>query len=116
MNGESLENTTQATDATGTTENQAQAGKTYTQEEFDKHMAGMRKAIEQKFERQFSELGDLNELRQLKRITERLNTQYHQYEFLWSHPKYGGHSTAVPVIIQQDQKRLESIRNRTKSR
>jgi hypothetical protein len=54
--------------------------------------------------------------RQLKRITQRLNTQYHQYEFLWSHPKYGGHSTEVPVIIQQDQKRLESIRNRTKSR
>jgi hypothetical protein len=71
MNGESLENTTQATDATGTTENQAQAGKTYTQEEFDKHMAGMRKAMEQKFERQFSELGDLNELRQLKTQAEK---------------------------------------------
>jgi hypothetical protein len=54
--------------------------------------------------------------RQLKRITQRLNQTYPQYEFLWSHPKYGGHSTAVPVIIQQDQKRLESIRNRTKSR
>lgn len=50
--------------------------------------------------------------RQLKRITERLNRDYPQYEFLWSHPKHGYNSTPVPVIIQQDQKRLESIRNR----
>ena len=48
--------------------------------------------------------------RQLKRITERLNNTYPELEFLWSHPRYGGNSTSVPVIIQQDQKQLESIR------
>lgn len=45
---------------------QAEQTKTYTQEEFDKHMAGMRKSIESKFEKQFAELGDLDELKQLK--------------------------------------------------
>lgn len=68
MDGESLENS-QATDATKTqtTENQAQADtKYYTQDEFDKHMAGMRKAIESKFEKRLAELGDLDELKQLK--------------------------------------------------
>ena len=44
--------------------------KTYTQEEFDKHMAGMRKSIESKFEKQFAELGDLDELKQLKTAAE----------------------------------------------
>ena len=66
MDGNTMETQTQATDATGTTENQATAAKTYTQEEFDRHMAGMRKAIESKFEKQFAELGDLSELKQLK--------------------------------------------------
>lgn len=66
MDGNALEQNTAATDATDSTENQAQAAKTYTQEEFDKHMAGMRKAIESRFEKQFAELGDLSELRQLK--------------------------------------------------
>lgn len=50
--------------------------------------------------------------RQLKKITNRLNRDYPLLEFLWSHPKYGYNSTPVPVIIQQDRKRLESIRNR----
>ena len=45
---------------------QEAAEKTYTQAEFDRHMAGMRKSIESKFEKQFAELGDLEELRQLK--------------------------------------------------
>jgi hypothetical protein len=71
MDGESLENQTQATDATASTENQGTATKTYTQEEFDQHMAGMRKAIEQKFEKRFNELGDLDELKQLKANAEK---------------------------------------------
>lgn len=44
------------------TENQAQAEKTYTQKELDAMMARMRA----KYEKQFSDLGDLNELKQLK--------------------------------------------------
>lgn len=63
MSDEIMETNTEATDAP----QQSQAGaKTYTQEEFDRHMAGMRKSIEAKFEKQLGELGDLNELRQLK--------------------------------------------------
>lgn len=72
MDGETLDQKTQATDATGTTENQAaESTRYYTQEEFDKHMAGMRKALEQKFEKKFSELGDIEELKQLKATAEK---------------------------------------------
>lgn len=72
MDGETLENNQEATDAQAQTENQAQQSeKYYTQAEFDKHMAGMRKAIESKFERQFAELGDLQELKQMKATAEK---------------------------------------------
>jgi hypothetical protein len=71
MDGQSLEQN-QATDATGTTENQAgESARYYTQEEFDKHMAGMRKAIESKFQKQFAELGDIDELKQIKASAEK---------------------------------------------
>ncbi len=65
---EEIMETTSATDAP--IENQ-EAGKTYTQEEFDRHMSGLRKSLESKFERQFSELGDLDELKQLKATAEK---------------------------------------------
>lgn len=65
-----------ATDAPVQTENQAtESTKYYTQEEFDKHMAGMRKSIESKFERQLAELGDLNELKELKQRAEQQKTE-----------------------------------------
>lgn len=54
------------TESTDTPQNSQAGAKTYTQEEFDRHMAGLRKSIESKFEKQFAELGDLNELKQLK--------------------------------------------------
>lgn len=73
MDGQSLENNTQATEATQTQDNAADT-RYYTQEEFDKHMAGMRKAIESKFEKKFSELGDLDELKQLKVNAEQQRT------------------------------------------
>lgn len=75
MDGNTMEQS-QVTDTTETqtTENQA-AVKTYTQEEFDKHMSGMRKSIEAKFEKQFSELGDLTELKQLKVNAEKAQTE-----------------------------------------
>jgi hypothetical protein len=57
------ETTNETTDAP---QSQATAEKTYTQEEFDRHMSGMRKSIENKFAKQFEDLGDLNDLRQLK--------------------------------------------------
>ena len=55
-----------ATDAVVDTESQATSSKTYTQEEFDKHMAGMKAAIAKKYEKQLAELGDLEELKSLK--------------------------------------------------
>lgn len=54
----------QATDAA--VENQEPAAKTYTQEEFDNHMAGLKASLSKRFEKQISELGDLDELKQLK--------------------------------------------------
>jgi hypothetical protein len=66
-----LSATENATDATGqTSENQAQ-GRTYTQDEFDNHMAGLKSSITKKFERQFEELGDIGELKKLKSDAEK---------------------------------------------
>lgn len=63
MSDQSLD-TNLATDATET--NQAQATKTYTQEEFDNHMAGLKNSLTKKFSKQFEDLGDIEELRALK--------------------------------------------------
>jgi len=61
-----------ATDATSThTENQAPTAKTYTQEEFDRHMAGLKSSLTKKYEKVFNELGDLDELRNLKSEAEK---------------------------------------------
>jgi methionyl-tRNA synthetase len=57
---------------TGSSENTNQAAtKTYTQEEFDNHMARMKSSITKKYEKTFSELGDIDELRALKADAER---------------------------------------------
>lgn len=61
-----------ATDAaSGNTENQAQATKTYSQEEFDRHMAGMKNSIQKKYDKILGELGDLDEIRALKADAEK---------------------------------------------
>jgi hypothetical protein len=54
---------------TGASENN-QAAKTYTQEEFDKHMAGLRASMQKKFEKTLSDLGDIEELKTLKQTAE----------------------------------------------
>lgn len=64
-----------ATDAVVDTESQATATKTYTQEEFDKHMAGMKAAIAKKYEKQLAELGDIEELKALKQQAEAKRTE-----------------------------------------
>jgi hypothetical protein len=56
----------QATDAAGTTENQAQASKSYTQEEVDGMMARMRGSLEKKLLKPYQDLGDPEELRSIK--------------------------------------------------
>lgn len=57
----------QATDATSNdAENQAQAARTYSQEEVDNMMARMRGSLEKKLLKPYADLGDPDELRQLK--------------------------------------------------
>lgn len=58
-----------------TTEIAQETSKTYTQEEMDKHIAGMKNALARKYERQYSELGDLDELRRLKSAEEQRQQQ-----------------------------------------
>lgn len=62
MSDQSLDNVDTGTTITG----QAQATKTYTQEEFDKHMAGLKSSLQKKYEKTYSDLGDVEELRKLK--------------------------------------------------
>jgi hypothetical protein len=82
MSEEIMENTA-TTDAADQTTNQEQAEKTYTQAEFDRHMAGLKKSLASKYEKQFAELGDLDELRQLKSEAEqrRVDEQIKRGEF-----------------------------------
>ena len=61
-----------ATDADNTqVENQAQATKSYTQEEVDNMMARMRGSLEKKLLKPYQDLGDPDELRSLKSEAER---------------------------------------------
>jgi len=62
-----MSDNTLANEDTGSSEtNQAQSVKTYTQEEVDNMMARTKGAIQKKYEKTFAELGDIDELRQLK--------------------------------------------------
>lgn len=61
----------QATDAAEDTENQAQATKTYSQEEVDNMMARMKGSLQKKLLKPYEDLGDPEELRSLKQEAER---------------------------------------------
>ena len=67
---ETLDTNTEVTDTADQTSSQAQATKTYTQEEFDRHMAGLKSSLTKKYEKVFNELGDIDELRTLKQQAE----------------------------------------------
>ena len=69
MSEQIMDTNEQATDAS--VENQDTATKTYTQEEFDKHVAGMKHSLQRKFEKQISELGDLDELKSIRENAEK---------------------------------------------
>lgn len=69
MSDEIMENQTEATDAPQ--QSQANEQKMYSQEDFDRHMSGLRKSLTDKFEKQFADLGDINELRALKATAEK---------------------------------------------
>ena len=67
-----MSDNTLVNDETGSSENTNQAAtKTYTQEEFDSHMARMKSSISKKYEKTLAELGDIEELKQLKADAER---------------------------------------------
>jgi hypothetical protein len=58
--------TIEATDASVNTTSQETNTRTYTQEEFDRHMAGLKASLTKKYEKTYADLGDVEELRQLK--------------------------------------------------
>jgi hypothetical protein len=70
MSEQIMETNTEVTDTAANAESQAQAAKTYTQEEFDRHMAGLKSSLAKKYEKTFAELGDIDELRTLKQQAE----------------------------------------------
>ena len=70
MSDQSLATEVEVTDTTTAVESQAPATKTYTQEEFDRHMAGLKSSIQKKYEKTFAELGDIEELKSLKQQAE----------------------------------------------
>ena len=67
MSDQSTE-TIEATEAASQTNTQetVEQTKTYTQEEFDNHMAGLKKSMQRKYEKVYEDLGDPEELRKLK--------------------------------------------------
>ena len=96
------------TDASQNNE-QAEQAKTYSQEEFDQHMARMKASIQKKYEKTFGELGDINELKQLKSDAEKRRTdeQMKRGEF---------EKTLQELALKKDEeirKRDEIIRNYT---
>ena len=71
MSNQDIGNVDNVTDTTTENTNQATATKTYTQEEFDQHMARMKASISKKYEKTFAELGDIEELKNLKTEAEK---------------------------------------------
>lgn len=64
-----------ATEAADTTENQANETRTYTQKEVDDMMARMRGSLERKLLKPYQDLGDPEELRQLRAEAEKRQTE-----------------------------------------
>jgi len=50
----------------------------------------------------------------LNKLMKQFNEEREDEEFLYSHPKHGGHSTPVPVLIQQKHELLTRIRENMK--
>jgi hypothetical protein len=56
--------------------------------------------------------------RRIKKLATKLENDpaLQEYEFLWSHPRYGEHSAPVGCIIQQSRAELAEIRSRYASK
>lgn len=63
---EIMAGTTEATDASANQQSQATKAKTYTQEEFDNHVAGLKASLAKKLLKPYEDLGDPAELRALR--------------------------------------------------
>jgi len=66
---------TAETETATETNTQENSSKTYTQEEFDRHMAGLKNSLAKKYEKQYADLGDPEDLRKLKADAEQRRTQ-----------------------------------------
>ena len=65
--------TNEATVASTESTQETTQAKSYTQEEFDNHMAGLKASISKKYERQLGELGDINEHQKRRKLKTLLN-------------------------------------------
>ena len=52
----------------------------------------------------------------LNKLMKQFNEEREDEEWLYSHPKHGGHSTPVPVLIQQKHELLTRIRDNMKGK
>ena len=75
MSDDTLATTDMATAATANTETQAQAVKTFTQEEVNAILARTKSQLEKKFQSKYEDLGDLEELRTIKTEWEKKQQQ-----------------------------------------
>jgi hypothetical protein len=62
---------TDTSSQTSQIQEQAAPSKTYTQEEFDNHLAGMKASLQKKLLKPYEDLGDVNELRALKEAAQK---------------------------------------------
>lgn len=96
-------------DDTDTSQNSQATERTYTQKEFDDHMAKLKTSVARKYEKTLSELGDIEELRQLK--------QQHEQQQLELQKKRGQFDDVIKELAAKKdaeiQKRDEIIRNYT---
>lgn len=68
-----LAGTEEGTETLSQTQNQEQTvtGRTYTQEEFDNHIAGLKASLTKKLLKPYEDLGDVNELRALREAAQK---------------------------------------------
>lgn len=96
-------------DDTDTSQTSQATERTYTQKEFDDSMAKLKSSVARKYEKTLSELGDIDELRQLK--------QQHEHQQLELQKKRGDFDKIVADLAAKKdaeiQKRDEIIRNYT---
>ena len=96
-------------DDTDTSQTSQAQERTYTQREFDDHMAKLKNSVTRKYEKTLSELGDIDELRQIK--------QQHEQQQLELQKKRGDFDRIVADLAAKKDaeinKRDEIIRNYT---